>query len=339
MARFRSEPPHRQGTPPHRGVVVRLPPARGAAESELPTKVVETGHGPLEFRLDRRRPETVVIFHGGHMRAGLALGEEPFTQAGYSLLVPSRPGYGRTPVKTGGSPEGFADAIAALCARLGVTRVAAVVGVSGGGPTAVAMAARHPALVERLILQSAVGPVPWPDRRTYLGAHVVFAPRTEPATWALVHALVRHAPDAALRMLLRDLTVLSVGKVVAGLRARAPGDGDRLVHADALGARVPQRPPRSQGRPRPQASVGRSRAARPGDRQPLRRRRAVRPCPGPGRRSPESGAAGEPRGQSLRLVRRRLARHRHSDPRLPRALKPLRVRDPSRPSPRPYEER
>ncbi|MGQ4328729.1 MULTISPECIES: alpha/beta fold hydrolase [Streptomyces] len=197
---------------------MRLPPARGAAESELPTKVVETGHGPLEFRLDRRGPETVVIFHGGHMRAGLALGEEPFTQAGYSLLVPSRPGYGRTPVKTGGSAEGFADAIAALCARLGVTRVAAVVGVSGGGPTAVAMAARHPALVERLILQSAVGPVPWPDRRTYLGAHVVFAPRTEPATWALVHALVRHAPDAALRMLLRDLTVLSVGKVVAGLR-------------------------------------------------------------------------------------------------------------------------
>ncbi|WP_331733468.1 alpha/beta hydrolase (plasmid) [Streptomyces sp. NBC_00080] len=198
---------------------MRLPPARGAAESELPTRVVETGHGPLEFRLDRRGPETVVIFHGGHMRAGLALGEEPFTQAGCSLLVPSRPGYGRTPVTTGGSAEGFADATAALCARLGVTRVTAVVGVSGGGPTAVAMTARHPVLVERLILQSAVGPVPWPDRRTYLGAHVVFAPRTEPATWALVHALVRHAPDAALRMLLRDLTVLPVGKVVAGLQS------------------------------------------------------------------------------------------------------------------------
>jgi hypothetical protein len=40
----------------------------------------------------------VVIFHGGHVRAGLALGEEVFAEAGYTLLVPSRPGYGRTPL-------------------------------------------------------------------------------------------------------------------------------------------------------------------------------------------------------------------------------------------------
>jgi pimeloyl-ACP methyl ester carboxylesterase len=80
------------------------------------------------------------------------------------------------------------------------------------------MAARHPALVERLILQSAVGPLPWPDRRTYLGAQAVFAPRTEAATWALVHALVRRAPDTGLRLLLRDLTALPVRDVVARLR-------------------------------------------------------------------------------------------------------------------------
>jgi pimeloyl-ACP methyl ester carboxylesterase len=113
-----------------------------------------------------------------------------------------------------------------LCARLGITEVAAVVGVSGGGPTAVAMAARHPALVRRLILQSAVGPLPWPDRRTRLGARIVFAPRTERVSWAFVHSLVRYAPDAGLRMLLRDLTLLPVRDVVAGLR---PEDRTRLV--------------------------------------------------------------------------------------------------------------
>lgn len=69
-----------------------------------------------------------------------------------------------------------ADVTAALCAHLGIREVTAVVGVSGGAPTAVAMAARHPAFVERLILQSAVGPLPWPDRRTYIGAQVVFGP-------------------------------------------------------------------------------------------------------------------------------------------------------------------
>ncbi|MFF0130375.1 alpha/beta fold hydrolase [Streptomyces mirabilis] len=181
------------------------------------TQLAEVAQGPVEFRLDRRGPATVVILYGGHMRAELALGEEVFAQAGCSILVPSRPGYGATPISTGRSQGGFADVSAALCARLGITEVAAVVGVSGGGPTAVTMAARHPALVRRLILQSAVGPLPWPDRRTYLGAHVLFAPRVERGTWAGVRTLLRYAPDAGLRMLLHHLTTLPVRDVVAGL--------------------------------------------------------------------------------------------------------------------------
>ncbi|MEU0436007.1 alpha/beta hydrolase [Streptomyces sp. NPDC006290] len=193
---------------------------------EQPTVLADLAAGRVEYRFDRRNPATVVVFYGGHMRAGLSLGEEVFAEAECSLLVPSRPGYGRTPVSTGGSAGAFADVTAALCARLGITEVAAVVGVSGGGPTAVAMAARHPALVQRLILQSAVGPLPWPDRRTRIGAQIVFAPHTERVSWALVHSLVRNAPNASLRMLLRDLTLLPVRDVVAGLR---PEDRARLI--------------------------------------------------------------------------------------------------------------
>ena len=64
------------------------------------------------------------------------------------------------------------------------------------------MAARHPDLVERLILQNAIGPLPYPDRLTHLGAKAGFASVTEPATWGLVRMLLRRAPDATLRMLL-----------------------------------------------------------------------------------------------------------------------------------------
>ena len=193
---------------------------------EHPTVLAELAAGRVEHRFDRRGPVAVVVFYGGHMRAGLSLGEEVFAEAGCSVLVPSRPGYGRTPVSTGVSAAGFTDVTAALCARLGITEVAAVVGVSGGGPTAVAMAARHPALVQRLILQSAVGPLPWPDRRTRLGARIDFAPHTERVSWALVHFLMRYAPDSGLRMLLRDLTLLPVRDVVANLR---PEDRTRLL--------------------------------------------------------------------------------------------------------------
>jgi pimeloyl-ACP methyl ester carboxylesterase len=164
---------------------------------ERPTTVVRLNAGPVEYRLEERDEATVVVLHGGHQRAGLALGEEVFADAGYSVLAPSRPGYGHTPLSTGTSVTGFADVTRALCAHLGIARVTAVVGTSGGGPTAVAMVARHPDLVQRLILQCAVGPLPWPGRRTRLGARVTFAGATEHTTWRAVRALMRLAPRRA----------------------------------------------------------------------------------------------------------------------------------------------
>jgi pimeloyl-ACP methyl ester carboxylesterase len=120
---------------------------------ERPTTVAWLDSGPVEYRLDRRGDAAVVVFHGGDLRAGLAVGEEVFTEAGNPVLAPSRPGYGRTPLSTGRSVSGFADVARALCEHLGVTEVAAMVGISGG-PTAVAVAGRHPDLVARLIVSS-----------------------------------------------------------------------------------------------------------------------------------------------------------------------------------------
>jgi pimeloyl-ACP methyl ester carboxylesterase len=192
---------------------------RATTGVERHTTVVELDTGPIEYRLEQRSDATVVVLHGGHMRAGLALGEDVFADAGYTVLAPSRPGYGQTPLSTGTSVSGFADVTSALCEYLGITEVAAVVGISGGGPTAVTMAARHPDLVVRLILQSAVGWLPWPDRRTRLGAHALFAAATEHATWGAMHTLIRVAPDTGLRLLLGDLTTQPVRDVVAALRA------------------------------------------------------------------------------------------------------------------------
>lgn len=184
---------------------------------ERPTQVAVLSRGAVEYRLERRGPRTVLMMHGGHMRAALPLGEEAFADAGYTVLAPSRPGYGRTPLTAGASPEEFAAVVAELCDQLGIDSVAAVVGQSAGGPSAVTMAARHPRLVERLVLQSAVGPLAWPDRRTRLGGRVVFSPRVEYLTWAMMHALVRRAPAVGLRLLFRDLSLQPVGQVLAAL--------------------------------------------------------------------------------------------------------------------------
>jgi pimeloyl-ACP methyl ester carboxylesterase len=95
-----------------------------------------------------------------------------------------------------------------------------VVGVSAGGPSAVAFAARCPNLVQRVVLVSAVGPLPWPDRQTRLGGSVLFGPRAERVTWAAMHALVRRAPELGLRLLSGSLSTLPVRTVLAALDVR-----------------------------------------------------------------------------------------------------------------------
>ncbi|MEU4512214.1 alpha/beta hydrolase [Nonomuraea wenchangensis] len=181
------------------------------------------GARTVEYRTHGEGPGTVLVFHGGHMRAQMALGEDVFTGAALRVLVPSRPGYGRTSLiapTTGTDPAaGFADDLAHLCGELGIDQVAAVVGISAGGRTALTMAARHPGLVRRVILQSSVAFLPWPDPRTRLGARILFRPGTEAVTWALVRAMIRFAPELGLRALTRDLSLLPVGQVLARLSA------------------------------------------------------------------------------------------------------------------------
>ena len=190
---------------------------RSMTSVERETSTARLATGAVEYRLEGDGPQTVVIFHGGHLRAGLALGEEVFTASGYRVLIPSRPGYGRTPLATAPTAAAFADVTADLCRTLGIEQVAAVVGISAGGRTAVAMAARHRHLVDRVILQSAVGFGPWPDRRTRLAGRLVFNARVEAVTWAAVRALMKAAPQVGLRLLLRDLSTRPVRRVMAGL--------------------------------------------------------------------------------------------------------------------------
>lgn len=184
---------------------------------ERATTVIDLPSGPVEYRLEERGPRVVLMLHGGHMRAGLPLGEETFADAGCTVLAVSSPGYGRTPLATGAAPDQFAAVIGDLCRRLGIDSLTAVVGQSAGGPTAFTLAACRPDLVERLILESAVGLLPWPDHRTRVGASIIFHPRAEPVTWALVHSLMRHAPGLGLRLLLPDLTRRPITELLAAL--------------------------------------------------------------------------------------------------------------------------
>ncbi|GCF09287.1 alpha/beta fold hydrolase [Dictyobacter arantiisoli] len=119
------------------------------------SEVISTNHGPIEYRKIGSGP-AVLLAHGtpGGYDMGLAF-TQLLSDPHYTYLAISRPGYLRTPLETGLTPEEQADAYAALLDTLGIQR-ATIVGISGGGPSAIQFSLRHPERCSSLIMVSGV---------------------------------------------------------------------------------------------------------------------------------------------------------------------------------------
>ncbi|MGH8149644.1 MAG: alpha/beta fold hydrolase [Steroidobacteraceae bacterium] len=119
--------------------------------------VVTTARGPVEFAELGRGPAVLVV-HG--TPGGYDVWFNTFTAThagsdGFRYILPSRPGYLRTPLSDGATPAQQADVLAALLDALHIGK-AAVIGISGGGPAALQFALRHPDRCSALVLEEAV---------------------------------------------------------------------------------------------------------------------------------------------------------------------------------------
>jgi pimeloyl-ACP methyl ester carboxylesterase len=134
------------------------------------SQVVITPRGPIECARGGPALPIVVGVHGAPGGYDQIPALFPgFPSPAFGLLTWSRPGYLRTPLGIGPSFEQQADLLAALLDVLGVGEVA-LFAFSGGGPTAVHFAARHPHRTWALILESAVTQRrPW-VRSRFLGS-------------------------------------------------------------------------------------------------------------------------------------------------------------------------
>jgi pimeloyl-ACP methyl ester carboxylesterase len=130
----------------------------------LDVRRVTTARGPVEFAFGQSRPSehapvaesgVVVLVHGmpGSWRQAVPLAED--LAGTHTVILPSRPGYGETPLASGRTPAEQAALYAALLDALGLER-AAIVGISGGGPSAVAFAQGFPERTTSLILLCAL---------------------------------------------------------------------------------------------------------------------------------------------------------------------------------------
>jgi pimeloyl-ACP methyl ester carboxylesterase len=176
-------------------------------------RLAQTKWGPLEYRTVGQGPALLVL-NGGHTNCDSPLGHEQFfLDQGYQLLIPSRPGYGKTPSSTGRTAEAFADALVSLLDFLHLDHVI-VVGISAGGRTALQLAGRHPGRVSKVILQNAVTGGRFPTGLTRVLAYLLFNPVVERWTWAAFRAFGRVAPQAALRSMMGSLSSLQPDQVI-----------------------------------------------------------------------------------------------------------------------------
>jgi pimeloyl-ACP methyl ester carboxylesterase len=185
--------------------------------------VLRTVAGPVEYAEAGEGP-VVLVVHGtpGDWQQARALATD--LGGSHRVLLPSRPGYGRTPLSTGRSPREQAAAHVALLDALDIDR-AAVIGISGGGPSSRAFAAHHRDRCSSLVLCCAVAEhlVTVPTATRLLGA--------VPALWEVG---ARVASARAGRRL-RDREA-SLAQALAGLGPAevAVASGDPLVEADLL---------------------------------------------------------------------------------------------------------
>lgn len=188
------------------------------------TQIAEIDGHRVEYRRFGNGPHTALILHGGHMSAHCGFGEQMYLDAGCSVLVVSRPGYGRTEASAGPSAPEFAVRLVALCRMLGIDQVTAV-GISLGARTALTLAAYAPGLVRDVVAMCPASFRPWPDPRTRRFARVAFAPAVERVNWGTVHTLLRRDPERYLPRMVSDLSLLPPDEVVA----RLGSDRDTMV--------------------------------------------------------------------------------------------------------------
>jgi pimeloyl-ACP methyl ester carboxylesterase len=129
------------------------------------TRVMELPDGRelawLEAGRARGRP--VFAFHGTPgSRRQVSFDEKVITAAGVRMIAPDRPGYGHSSFHPGRSLTDWAADVAALADHLKLDSFD-VIGVSGGGPHAVACARMLPERVTAAGIVSGVGPMGDPE--------------------------------------------------------------------------------------------------------------------------------------------------------------------------------
>src|SRR5690625_1260159 len=151
----------------------------------------------------------ILVLHGGHSNCHEAFGYEALLENGFSLITPSRAGYGGTSKEIGESLSTACAYYMKLLEYLHVKQVH-LVAISAGGPSGIYFASTYPEMVCSLTLQSAVTKE-WltPKDKEYKAARILFRPRIEKYTWKLISVMNNLFPRFIFKQMLPSFSKLT----------------------------------------------------------------------------------------------------------------------------------
>jgi pimeloyl-ACP methyl ester carboxylesterase len=224
-----------------------------STHEEARPMMVETSLGNVETITWGEGP-AVLSLHGamGGYDQGMLLAST-IASPHYQFIAVSRPGYLGTSLKAGRSPQDQADVCAEVLIRFGIAN-ATVIAISGGGPTALQFALRHPEMCAGLVMVSACSdrlnvPIPFQWQLMKLTALV-------PAFTAAMRKRIMRDPKKAARRSIPDealrLRTLQDQETAALFQALQMSIFDRMASRiagtdnDILQARAEMNWPREQ---------------------------------------------------------------------------------------------
>ncbi|MGB1206617.1 MAG: alpha/beta fold hydrolase [Chitinophagales bacterium] len=177
----------------------------------MKNEIIQTSTGQIEYSI-YGTGKPVLFLHGGHANSKETLTHKHLNTEQLMLITPSRPGYGNTPLANNKTPVAAAKYIVELMDKLGFASFC-VVGISAGGLTAIAIAGLYPNRVEKLVLASSTSKR-WlqPTDGLYRKAQLLFHPKTEAFTWAMLRFFLKFLPSLIIKSMAKELTTTKMKK-------------------------------------------------------------------------------------------------------------------------------
>jgi pimeloyl-ACP methyl ester carboxylesterase len=189
------------------------------------SQIAQTSKGPIEYTLLGKGP-LVLVCHGTSSNCFSTDVTKPLVEAGFRVLTPSRPGYGRTPLSVGRTAAQAAEALIALLDSLAF-QICSVIAISGGGPTGIALAVGFPQRVTQLILAEAVSqPENRPNEPNYKNQMAFYGPM-HVVFWGMLGLISRISPRSMAR---QSLVIVSTHDPDDGFSKLSTVDIEGICH-------------------------------------------------------------------------------------------------------------